>query len=61
MKMATGLLTPLATQVTGTMNMKAVITGRKPRELRNNLETCTNLLKGNLSLHGASVKDSHCL
>jgi hypothetical protein len=37
-KMATGLLTPLATQVTGAMNVKAVFSRGKPREFCNDFE-----------------------
>jgi hypothetical protein len=59
-KMATGLLAPLATQVTGAMNVKSVLAGGKPRELCDDLEAGSNLLESYFSLHGASVKDSHC-
>jgi hypothetical protein len=38
MKMATGLLASLTTQVTCAMNMKSVLTRGQPRELRNDLE-----------------------
>jgi hypothetical protein len=38
MKVTTGLLASLTTQVTGAMNVKAMFSRGKPRELRNDFQ-----------------------